>query len=161
MNRSRPALRRDAPLQDLAASAGETPSRHSPLEKVFSTCPDRSDRCSWRLYIVVRYNQKPRRVRLERQGPRCHGTSGLRRSRASRAEVTFQQASCHTWARHVDTGRWLSSVGHMDVMQRPGLAGRRATGSGLPKVNNPYRATCATGLSMYVYAWLLISHIDR
>ena len=137
-------IKRVTSQQDLAASAGETPSRHSPLDKVFSTCPDRSDRCSWRLYIIVRYTQKPRRVRLHRQGPRCHGTSGLRRSRASRAEVTFQQASCHTWARHVDTGRWLSSVGHMDVMQRPGLAGRRATGSGLPKVNNPVCTTCAT-----------------
>ena len=145
---SRPGDKRVAAFKEVSCAHTQPASRHSPLDKVFSTYPDRPDRCSWRLYIIVRYSQKPRRVRLHRQGPRCHGTSGLRRSRASRAEVTFQQASCHTWARHVDTGRWLSSVGPMDVMQRPGLAGRRATGSGLPKVNNPDSATCATRLKV-------------
>ena len=47
-------------------------------------------------------------------------------------------------SQHVDSGRWLSSHGPMDVMQRAGHAGRRSSGSGLPKVNNPKPTTCAT-----------------
>ena len=49
-------------------------------------------------------------------------------------------------SQHVDSGRWLSSHGPMDVLQRAGHAGRRSSGSGLPKVNNPNPTTCATRL---------------
>ena len=47
-------------------------------------------------------------------------------------------------ARHVNSGCWLSSLGPIDVLQRAGHAARRASGSGLPKVNNPVWARCAT-----------------